>query len=146
MQSFHSPVTYTLFDPNVFLCALFSNTLSLCSSNNVRDHITHILWVKRVRRDCRIGRGRTQPIHRTQELGHGYGLTAWTFVCLLVERHITQLHNVRFFLLPRLIPQTTAVRYGSFRDTVTAQCWCARPHLAVRSSIGIYDRSRQQGS
>jgi hypothetical protein len=97
MQSFHSPVTYTLFDPNVFLCALFSNTLSLCSSNNVRDHITHILWVKRVRRDCRIGRGRTQPIHRTQELGHGYGLTAWTFVCLLVERHITQLHNVRFF-------------------------------------------------
>jgi hypothetical protein len=35
MQFSHSPVTSTLFGPNVLLSTLFSNTLSLCSSLNV---------------------------------------------------------------------------------------------------------------
>jgi hypothetical protein len=34
----HSPVTSSLFCPNVLL---FSNTLSLCSSLNVRDQVSH---------------------------------------------------------------------------------------------------------
>jgi hypothetical protein len=38
---FQSPVTSTLFRPNVFLDTLFSNTLSLCSSVNVRGRASH---------------------------------------------------------------------------------------------------------
>jgi hypothetical protein len=37
----HSPVTSCLIDPNMLLSTLFSNTLSLCSSLNVRDQVTH---------------------------------------------------------------------------------------------------------
>jgi hypothetical protein len=33
--------TSSLFGPNVLLNALFSNTLSLCSSLNVRDQVSH---------------------------------------------------------------------------------------------------------
>jgi hypothetical protein len=36
-----SPVTSSLFGPNILLSTLFSNILSLCSSFNVRDHISH---------------------------------------------------------------------------------------------------------
>jgi hypothetical protein len=40
--SFHQPpVTSSLFSPNILLSALFSNTLSLCSSLNVRDQVSH---------------------------------------------------------------------------------------------------------
>ncbi|PNF26626.1 hypothetical protein B7P43_G10242, partial [Cryptotermes secundus] len=35
------PVTSSLFGPNILLNALFSNTLSLCSSLNVRDQVSH---------------------------------------------------------------------------------------------------------
>jgi hypothetical protein len=35
------PVTPFLFDPNILLNTLFSNTLSLCSSLNVRDQVSH---------------------------------------------------------------------------------------------------------
>jgi hypothetical protein len=38
---FHSPVTSSLFGPNILLSTLFSNTLSLCSSLNVRDQVSH---------------------------------------------------------------------------------------------------------
>jgi len=38
---FQSPVTSTLFRPNIFLSTLFSNTLSLCSSVNVRERAPH---------------------------------------------------------------------------------------------------------
>jgi hypothetical protein len=37
----HSPVTSSVFDPNIILRTLFSNTLSLCSSLNVRDQVSH---------------------------------------------------------------------------------------------------------
>src|SRR5215510_5969432 len=37
----HSPVTSSLLDPNTLLNALFSNTLSLCSSLNVSDQVSH---------------------------------------------------------------------------------------------------------
>jgi hypothetical protein len=37
----HSPVTSSLFGPNILLSTLFSNTLSLCSSPNVRDQFSH---------------------------------------------------------------------------------------------------------
>jgi hypothetical protein len=37
----HSPVTSSLFGRNIFLSTLFSNTLSLCSSLNVRDQVSH---------------------------------------------------------------------------------------------------------
>jgi hypothetical protein len=30
-----------LFDPNILLSTLFSNTLSLCSSLNIRDQVSH---------------------------------------------------------------------------------------------------------
>jgi hypothetical protein len=36
-----SPVTSFLFGPNIILSTLFSNTLSLCSSCNVRDQVSH---------------------------------------------------------------------------------------------------------
>jgi hypothetical protein len=36
----HSPVTSSLSDPNILLNTLFSNTLSLCSSLNVRDQVS----------------------------------------------------------------------------------------------------------
>jgi hypothetical protein len=36
-----SLVTSSLFGPNTFLNTLFSNTLSLCSSLNVRDQVSH---------------------------------------------------------------------------------------------------------
>jgi hypothetical protein len=36
----HSPDTSSLFGPNNFLSTLFSNTLSLCSSLNVRDQVS----------------------------------------------------------------------------------------------------------
>jgi hypothetical protein len=35
-----SPVTYSLFGPNILLNTLFSNILSLCSSLNVRDQVS----------------------------------------------------------------------------------------------------------
>jgi hypothetical protein len=35
------PITSSLFGPNIFLSTLFSNTLSLCSSLNVRDQVSH---------------------------------------------------------------------------------------------------------
>ena len=42
LRSFlHSPVTSSFLDPNIFLSTLFSNTLSLCSSLNVRDQALH---------------------------------------------------------------------------------------------------------
>jgi len=37
----HSLVTSSLLDPNILLNSLFSNTLSLCSSLNVRDEVSH---------------------------------------------------------------------------------------------------------
>ncbi|PNF19927.1 hypothetical protein B7P43_G11504, partial [Cryptotermes secundus] len=35
------PVTSSLFSPNILLNTLFSNTLSLCSSLNVRNQVSH---------------------------------------------------------------------------------------------------------
>jgi hypothetical protein len=37
----HSPVTSSPLGPNIPLSTLFSNTLSLCSSLNIRDQISH---------------------------------------------------------------------------------------------------------
>ena len=37
----HSPVTSSLLDTNIFLRTLFSNTLSLISSLNVGDQVSH---------------------------------------------------------------------------------------------------------
>jgi len=37
----HSPVTSSLLGPNISLSTLFSNTLSLRSSLNVSDHVSH---------------------------------------------------------------------------------------------------------
>jgi hypothetical protein len=37
----HSPVTSSLFGPNILLRTLFSNTLSLCSYLSVRDQVSH---------------------------------------------------------------------------------------------------------
>ena len=37
----HSPVTPSLLGPNILLSTLFSNTLSLCSSRNVSDQVSH---------------------------------------------------------------------------------------------------------
>jgi hypothetical protein len=37
----HLPVTASLIGPNILLSRLFSNILSLCSSLNVRDHVSH---------------------------------------------------------------------------------------------------------
>jgi len=39
---FHSPVTSSLFGPNILLNTLFSNTLSLRSSLNVSDQVSHL--------------------------------------------------------------------------------------------------------
>jgi hypothetical protein len=36
-----TPVTSSLFGPNILLSTLFSNTLSLYSSFNVRDQVSH---------------------------------------------------------------------------------------------------------
>ena len=36
----HSPVTLSLLGPNILLSTLFSNTLCLCSSLNVRDQLS----------------------------------------------------------------------------------------------------------
>jgi hypothetical protein len=38
----YSPVTSSLFGPNIPLSILFSNTLSLYSSLNIRDRVSHI--------------------------------------------------------------------------------------------------------
>jgi hypothetical protein len=35
------PITSVLFGPNILLTTLFSNTLSLCSSLNIRDQVSH---------------------------------------------------------------------------------------------------------
>jgi hypothetical protein len=37
----HSPVTSSLLGPNILLTTLFTNTLSLYSSLNVRDEVSH---------------------------------------------------------------------------------------------------------
>jgi hypothetical protein len=37
----HSPITLSLFGPDILLSTLFSNTLSLCFSLNVRDQVSH---------------------------------------------------------------------------------------------------------
>src|SRR5215510_9554704 len=37
----HSPVTSSLLGPNALLNTLFPNTLSLCSSLNVSDQVSH---------------------------------------------------------------------------------------------------------
>jgi hypothetical protein len=36
-----SSVTSSLLGPNILLSTLFSNTLSVCSSFNVRDQVSH---------------------------------------------------------------------------------------------------------
>jgi hypothetical protein len=41
MKLLQSPVSSPLFDTNILLGILFSNTLSLCSSLNVRDKVLH---------------------------------------------------------------------------------------------------------
>jgi len=42
LRSFlHSPVTSSLLGPNILLSTLLSNTLSLCSSLNMKDHVSH---------------------------------------------------------------------------------------------------------
>jgi hypothetical protein len=46
MQFLQPPVTSSLFGPNILLSALFSNTLSLCSSLNVRDQVSHPYRIK----------------------------------------------------------------------------------------------------
>jgi hypothetical protein len=38
---FRHPITWSLFSPNIFLSTLFSNTLTLCSSINIREHTNH---------------------------------------------------------------------------------------------------------
>jgi polysaccharide pyruvyl transferase WcaK-like protein len=40
MSFLQLPVTSSPFGPNILLNTLFSNTLSLCSSLNVRDHVS----------------------------------------------------------------------------------------------------------
>jgi hypothetical protein len=35
------PITSSLFGPNILLSTPFSNTLSLCSYLNVKDHVSH---------------------------------------------------------------------------------------------------------
>jgi hypothetical protein len=37
----HSHITSSLFGPNILLSTLFRNTLSLCSSLNDRDQVSH---------------------------------------------------------------------------------------------------------
>ena len=37
----HFPVSLFLLGPNILLCTLLSNTLSLCSSRNVSDQVSH---------------------------------------------------------------------------------------------------------
>jgi hypothetical protein len=37
----HSPVTSSPIGPNILLSTLFSNTLSLCSTLNIRDQVSH---------------------------------------------------------------------------------------------------------
>jgi hypothetical protein len=37
----HSPLTSSFLGPHILLITLFSNTLSLCSSPNVRDQVSH---------------------------------------------------------------------------------------------------------
>jgi len=41
MYFLHSPVTSSLLGSNIFLNTLFLNTLSLCSSLNVSDQVSH---------------------------------------------------------------------------------------------------------
>jgi hypothetical protein len=41
MQFYPASVTSSLFGPNILLSTMFSNTLSLCSSLNVRDQVSH---------------------------------------------------------------------------------------------------------
>jgi hypothetical protein len=41
MQFLQPPVTSSLFCTNILLSTLFSDTLSLCSSPNVRDQVSH---------------------------------------------------------------------------------------------------------
>jgi hypothetical protein len=41
----HSPVTSSLFGPNILLSTLFSNTRSLCSSLTVRDQVSHPYFI-----------------------------------------------------------------------------------------------------
>jgi hypothetical protein len=41
VQLLHSPVNSPPFGPNILLRTLFSNTLSLFSSHNVRDQVSH---------------------------------------------------------------------------------------------------------
>jgi hypothetical protein len=41
MQFPPSPVTSFLLGPNIILSTLFSNTLIICSTFNVRDHVSH---------------------------------------------------------------------------------------------------------
>lgn len=36
-----SPVTYSLLDPNIFLCNLFSSTINVYFSLNLRDEFSH---------------------------------------------------------------------------------------------------------
>jgi hypothetical protein len=39
--SYKAPHYEVLFEPNILLSTLISNTLSLCSSLNVRDQVSH---------------------------------------------------------------------------------------------------------
>jgi hypothetical protein len=51
----HPPVTPSLFCPNILLNTLFSNTLSLCSSLNVKDQVSHPNRIARKVKPRRIG-------------------------------------------------------------------------------------------
>jgi hypothetical protein len=46
----HSPVTSSVLGTNILLTILFSNTLSLCSSLNVRDQVSHPYYLSKMAR------------------------------------------------------------------------------------------------
>jgi hypothetical protein len=95
---FHPHVTASILVPNILLNTLFSNTLSLCSSLNVRDQVSHpyrttlSLWIEWVELLVRFPA--VPPV-------------SLRFSCSLNSRRVFQIRQ-------RPLPSTFAVHYSSW--------------------------------
>jgi hypothetical protein len=79
--SFLQPfITSSLFGPNIPLNTLFSNILSLCSSLNVRDYVSHPHKTTGKPTGCRWSNGWTEvPNHSMVER---LNQSLWNLVCM----------------------------------------------------------------
>jgi hypothetical protein len=134
----HSPVTSSLFGTNIPLRTLFSNTLSLCSSLNVSDQVSHpyktietILnsFIKETRMLLRTGKqGSKEIIFLQKKRRHGIA------VLKLCVHRITALKTLAEVIKPIFTPADVSYALWdtrSFQMEPGSSCHLSRARAAA---------------